>query len=85
MTATIKNDKHQDYYLAHLENNELIMEPFCACGNALNEDYYCERCRRKCRCDHVLCQDKEALARIRSYIRQSGKFSGFSAALVEKT
>ncbi|MDD2605416.1 MAG: hypothetical protein RBR20_09645 [Desulfobacterales bacterium] len=71
----------QDFYRAHLENDQLAMEPFCACGNALNENYFCDRCQRKCRCDLVICQDQATLERVRQYIHKASQFSGFKARL----
>lgn len=71
----------QDCYRAHLENGQLAMAPFCACGNALNEDYFCERCQRKCRCELVICADQATLERVRAYIRKASQFSGFKARL----
>jgi hypothetical protein len=71
----------QDFYRAHLENGQLAMAPFCACGNALNEDYFCERCQRKCRCELVICEDQATLDRVREYILKASQFSGFKARL----
>ncbi len=71
----------QDFYRARLENGELIMEPFCACGKALNEDYFCDRCQRKCRCEQVFCRDQETLDKVTHYILKSSQFSGFKASL----
>jgi hypothetical protein len=73
----------QDFYRAHMENGELAMEPFCACGNALNEDYFCTLCQRKCRCELVLCQDQATLDHVRQYIQKASQFSGFSARLAD--
>jgi len=71
----------QDCYRARLDDGELIMEPFCACGQALNEDYFCDRCQRKCRCEHVICRDQATLEKVRQFILKASQFSGFSASL----
>ena len=71
----------RDFYRAHLDKGQLMMEPFCACGNALNEDYFCDRCQRKCRCDLVVCRDQATLDVMVQYIRTASQFSGFSARL----
>ena len=73
-----------DYYEASLENGSLMMQPFCACGNDLNENYFCEKCNRKCQCRQVICQDEEQLAVVRRYIRESSQFSGLKTRLAEK-
>ncbi len=57
------HDKEQpaekaDYFFAQLENRELILEPFCRCGNPLAEEYYCEKCLRQCRCTDVVCANE---------------------------
>jgi len=82
--TTMKTDANavdQDFYRAHLENGQLAMAPFCACGNGLNEDYFCDRCQRKCRCDLVICEDQATLDRVREYILKASQFSGFKARL----
>lgn len=47
-----------DYFLAELEEGELVMKPYCRCGNPLAEEYYCEKCERQCRCTDVVCVDE---------------------------
>jgi hypothetical protein len=85
MTEIIeKNNIPSDYYEASLENGSLVMQPFCACGNDLNENYFCEKCSRKCQCRQVICQDEETLALVRRYIRKSSQFSGLKIKLAEK-
>jgi len=82
MTTVIdKNEVPLDYYTATLENGSLQLKPYCACGNSLNEDYFCEKCRRKCRCTRIICSDPEALDLAKRYIRKSSQFSGYKAEL----
>jgi hypothetical protein len=71
----------RDYYEAALENGSLSMKPCCACGNRLDEDYRCAKCRRECRCHLIVCQDEATLDRVRQYIRSASQFSGFKARL----
>jgi hypothetical protein len=47
-----------DYFFAEMEDGELVMKPFCQCGNPLSEDYFCEKCQRQCRCTDVVCSDE---------------------------
>ncbi len=73
----------KDHYKARLEGGELIMVPYCACGRILDEGYFCENCSRKCRCYQIVCEDQETLDQVRSYIRKSSQFSGYTAYLAE--
>ena len=72
---------NRDYYDATLEAGALVMSPHCACGNALNDDYFCETCNRHCRCYHILCADEPTLALVRKYIRSSPQFAVYTAVL----
>jgi hypothetical protein len=78
---TEKDDTPNDYYEASLENGSLLMTPRCACGNRLAEDYFCEKCQRKCRCRRVICSDEATLQQVKHYIRNSSQFSGLKAVL----
>ena len=84
MTESGRTDRTpDDYYLACMENGSLSMQPFCGCGNGLDEDYYCERCRKKCRCRRIVCSDAETLALVKRFVRKSSQFSGFRVELAE--
>lgn len=78
---TKKTVASNDYYDAKIENGALQMEPHCACGNPLNDDYFCEKCNRQCRCRHIICDNEETLAQVKQYIRKSPQFSEFTAFL----
>ena len=78
-------EKHQDYYKATLENGSLVMTPYCACGNVLNEDYFCEKCNRRCHCYHIVCDTPNTLELVQRYIRESPKFTVYTAGLLEET
>ncbi len=82
MTQMIENrDKHRDFYKATLENGSLLMTPHCACGNALNEDDFCEKCDRQCHCYHIVCDTPDTLELVQRYIRESPKFAIYTAFL----
>jgi hypothetical protein len=84
MTKVIeKNEVSRDYYTASLENGSLQLQPYCACGNSLNEDYFCEKCQRKCRCTQIICRDPTTLDLAKRFIRKSSQFSGFIAKLAQ--
>ena len=55
---TPKSTEKGDYFFAEMEEGELVMRPFCQCGNPLAEDYFCEKCQRQCRCTDVVCADE---------------------------
>ena len=52
----------EDYYFASMENGLFTMQPFCGCGYRLDEDYFCKKCRKTCRCRLIVCEDAETLA-----------------------
>ncbi len=74
----------KDHYRAYLENGELVMTPFCACGNSLDDNYFCEKCNRQCRCYEIICEDSATLERVQAYIRKSPQFSVYKAHLLNK-
>lgn len=76
--------KQKDYFLARWENEELIMEPFCYCGSPLEEDYFCEKCKRQCTCTFVACKDPETLSVVRKFIHGNPRFREFEASLLDE-
>ena len=76
-----ENDTPRDYYAACLENGTLTMQPYCACGNSLDEDFFCEKCRRRCHCRQIICDNTDTLKLVKDYIRKSPQFSAFEAKL----
>jgi len=84
MTKIIeKNELPNDYYEAALEKGSLVMTPYCACGNALNDDYFCEKCHKRCHCNQIICHDETTLERVKSYVWKSSQFSAFKVKLVQ--
>ena len=82
MTETMKHkDKYRDYYKATLENGSLVMNPHCACRNALNADYFCEKCNKRAHCHLIICDTEDALHLVERYIRVSPQFSAYTAYL----
>jgi hypothetical protein len=68
-------------YYAHLEDGELVLEPYCGCGNQLDETYFCDGCKRHSHPNDILCEDEAALTMVDRYIRTSVKFRKFRAML----
>lgn len=69
------------YFHAALEGEELVMEPYCQCGEALDEDYHCGNCQREVRCLEFLCADPAALAKVKLLIKENDGFKNFTARL----
>ena len=85
MTKIVENEHaRRDYYTACLQNESLVMQPYCACGNSLDEDYFCEKCGKKCHCHLIICDSTVTLNLVQDYIRKSSQFAGFKARLAEK-
>ena len=68
-------------YYAYLEDGQLAMEPYCSCGNPLDEHYICDKCKRHCRCTDILCEDQATLNLVEKYIRTSPRLRNFKAML----
>ena len=82
MTQTIKHTgAHRDYYEAILADGSLVMTPHCACGNVLEEDYFCEKCNRRCHCYHIICDMPDTLSLVQKYIKDSSQFAVYTASL----
>ncbi len=73
-----------DYLLASTEGGQLVLEPFCSCGAALDEGYYCSACGKVCECKFVACAGMQALGIVEKLISGSPGFRGFEASLLAK-
>ncbi|MFZ0929434.1 MAG: hypothetical protein WAN11_12580 [Syntrophobacteraceae bacterium] len=71
-----------DYLLASTEDGQLVLEPFCSCGSALDEDYHCARCGKVCDCKFVACSGAQALGIVEKLISGSPGFRDFEASLL---
>ena len=72
----------KDYLLAYWENGGLVMEPHCFCGAALEEDYFCGKCSRKCKCKFIACQDPQALTVVQKLLCGNPNFRDYEASLL---
>lgn len=79
---TLKTNQ-QDYLLAYREAGELVMEPYCHCGNALEEDFHCNRCARSCDCTFIACRGPDALSVVEKLIHSNPNFRNYQAALLD--
>ncbi len=73
-----------DYFRAYLEEGGLAMEPFCRCGQQLNEKYHCSACDRQCRCITFVCDDEATQSAVKKFIEEQPRFAGFRTALAEE-
>lgn len=78
------NSRQQDYYVASWEDNQLVMEPFCYCGNSLDEDYFCKKCDRKCDCTFIACTDPQSLSVVEKLIHGNPSFRDCKVAFLDK-
>ena len=75
----------RDYFVASMENDSLIMEPHCGkCDAHLEEDYYCEKCRRNCLCLDIYCEAEDVYEKVSNFIRIQPRFKKFKAFLRKK-
>lgn len=77
----MKDEDSGDYFRACLEHGGLSLEPFCVCGEQLNEDYHCAACDRDCRCTVFVCDDEAAMDAVKKFIEEQPRFAGFRIAL----
>jgi hypothetical protein len=75
-----KPETKNDYFLAELEDGELVMRPFCQCSNPLGENYYCEKCNRQCLCSDVICADETTFR----FIQDHPPFKKFNIFLASR-
>lgn len=85
MTKIVEEKGPRDHYKATLESGSLVMKPYCACGNILDDDYFCDRCDRKCHCHQIICDTKATLELVKSYVKKSSQFSAFKIKLADET
>lgn len=74
-------EQKKDFFYATLEEGELIMEPHCACGNPLLEDFYCGKCQKQSLCTEIRCKDKAILDYVNRLIKGNERFHNFTAVL----
>jgi hypothetical protein len=83
MTEIVEEKRLRDHYKAEMEHGSLVMKPFCACGNELDEDYFCDKCSKRCHCNEILCDSEATLEVVQDYIRRTAQFGGFRARLAD--
>ena len=83
MSDTSKDNTHAALgaFYARLEDGQLVMEPYCSCGNQLDEGYNCDKCNKRCQVPDILCEDQATLHLVEKYARTSPKFRNFNVML----
>ena len=85
MTKIVEDEERpRDHYKGKIKNGSLEMKPYCACGNLLDDNYFCDRCQHRCHCNLIVCEDQETLDKVNAYIRKSPSFSAFRAKLKDR-
>jgi hypothetical protein len=82
ITTSGLKDRKRDYFLARSQGEELEMEPFCWCGKALEQDYFCTDCNHKCNVTLIVCADAGALA-LAQKLASSPDFHKFEVETLE--
>jgi hypothetical protein len=76
-------ERKRDYFLARSgDGNELLMEPYCWCGSALEQDYACPECNHQCRVTIIACADPGALSIAQELVRTNVDFRNFEVAML---
>jgi hypothetical protein len=83
VTVSELKDRKRDYFLARSGGEELDMEPFCFCGKALEQDYFCPDCNHKCNLTLIVCDDAQALA-LAQKLASSPDFHKFEVEALER-
>ena len=82
ITLDVLKSRGIDYLLATVEDGELVMEPFCSCGNILDENYHCPQCNKVCDCKFIACSGADALSIVEKLVSGNPNFRNFSASLI---
>lgn len=77
----LKN-KGQAFFLVFSENGELVMEPHCFCGEVLEENFTCVKCRQTPEISCFVCKEHELLPVIEKLMRGHPEFRHFSLYLL---
>lgn len=75
--------KGQDYFLARWVDGALSMQPHCACGEVLNDNYCCESCNREADPTFLACVGTTAFSVAQRLIQGNPNFRDFGIAQLE--
>ncbi len=86
MQEVTKEDMKQNetsYFLASWEDNQLVLEPYCFCGEMLEENFFCPRCRENRAIDVILCREFKIVGIVEKFIHGNPQFKDFRAYLLK--
>ena len=76
----------RDYFVACIEDEAPSLRPYCgSCGTQLNEDYYCEDCKRQCLCTHIKCEDSQIYGMMDALIKKNENFKNFTIEILQRS
>ncbi|WP_084057774.1 hypothetical protein [Desulfacinum hydrothermale] len=84
LTPERLKEQKEDYFVAQWEDEQLYMTPHCHCGNVLDEQYYCDQCKRQCTCQVILCRDGQTLNVVEKFLHGNPDFKHFQVHLLEE-
>ena len=84
ITLDTLKERGIEYFLASMEDGQLVMEPFCSCGNILDENFHCPSCNKVCDCRFVACTNPDSLAIVEKLVAGNPSFRNFEASLIVK-
>ena len=77
--------KKPDYFAAKMEDDEIALKPYCGvCDIMLDEGYYCNHCKRQCKCTHFKCEDNDCYGKIFTLISQNEYFKNYTIEITIK-
>ncbi|MCX7823458.1 MAG: hypothetical protein N2260_08465 [Syntrophobacterales bacterium] len=74
--------RDEPFFLAFLENQELVMEPRCSCGEILEENFYCVGCKKSVDISCFVCRSTDVLPIVEKLIRGNPEFKYFKLYLL---
>jgi len=73
----------KDYFMACIEDESPSLRPYCGvCEVQLNEDYYCENCKRQCLCTHIKCEDTDTYSMMDALVKKNESFKNFTIEIL---
>ena len=84
VTRALLRERGIDYFVAALGAEGLEMEPHCSCGEAVDEEYFCEACNRTTRPTFVACLSGAALSEVERLVRGNPHFRNFGCSMLDE-
>lgn len=75
-------ERDEPFFLAFWENQELVMEPRCSCGEILEENFYCVKCGKSVDISSFVCRSTDVLPIVEKLMRGNPEFKYFKLYLL---